>query len=75
MSGPAVVTCKLCAGTGDDEHRVCGTCTGLGSVVVYLSPEGKPVPCARCKGSGKGVESHACPSCLGSGWVGRIRER
>jgi DnaJ-class molecular chaperone len=82
MSGPAVVTCKLCGGTGEtvvkeeeESERVCGTCTGLGSVVVYLSPEGKPVPCARCRGTGKWEGSNACPSCLGCGWVGRVRER
>jgi DnaJ-class molecular chaperone len=81
MSGPAVVTCRLCGGTGDaaqkdgDDERVCGTCTGLGSVVVHLSPEGKPVACARCKGTGTWKTGHPCPSCLGCGWVGRVRER
>jgi DnaJ-class molecular chaperone len=81
VSGPAVVICQLCGGSGEavrqggNLERVCGTCTGLGSVVVYLSPEGKPVPCARCGGKGRGEETSACPSCLGCGWVGRVRER
>jgi DnaJ-class molecular chaperone len=80
MSGPAVVVCRLCEGTGsaaDPEANpdiVCGTCSGLGSVVVYLSPEGKPVACARCDGKGKMDPDQACPSCLGCGWSGRMRE-
>ena len=78
MSGPAVVTCQLCGGSGDapgrtaDVELVCGTCTGMGSVVVYLSPEDKPVACARCGGKGRAAGDQNCPSCQGCGWVGRL---
>jgi DnaJ-class molecular chaperone len=65
------VKCATCQGTGAMQVLKCGACDGKGQILVAAPP----IPCPRCKGTGKSSESdmlsrsQTCAVCLGTGWA------
>jgi molecular chaperone DnaJ len=60
------IACKVCAGSGADESKVCPGCNGAGSIKQGRGFFNISQPCPSCGGKGR-IVTKACASCGGSG--------